>query len=167
MASLVAFINESSPYVRERLLACFEARKLSGWTVVVPQKPSKPIKKGKTRAHQELPVNTNLQWDDYENINWEKVLKGELMCNSYCFRKGLTRKVQLSKFIEQYCSKNPTSLLKQSAPQTWGLQIASNTYEYGDGNTENDEDGEDSDDEYMLDMRIEEALGRGAIVCAG
>jgi hypothetical protein len=30
----------------------------------------------------------DVQWDAYENIDWDRVLKGRLMANFYCFRKG-------------------------------------------------------------------------------
>jgi len=74
-----------------------------------------------------------MQWDTYENIEWERVLKGRLMANFYCLRKGvfaafvmftcslaclttefglgLTRKAQLAYYLHKYCSKRPSSPL--------------------------------------------------------
>lgn len=30
----------------------------------------------------------DLQWEGYENVDWDRVLKGRLMSNFYCLRKG-------------------------------------------------------------------------------
>jgi hypothetical protein len=76
-----------------------------------------------------------VQWDVYENVDWDRVLKGRLMANFYCFRKGacilpyvipaacshsplagLTRKAQLAFYLKKYCSKRPSSPLVLVAP---------------------------------------------------
>eukprot|EP01111_Echinosteliopsis_oligospora_P014310 TRINITY_DN5365_c0_g1_i1.p1 TRINITY_DN5365_c0_g1~~TRINITY_DN5365_c0_g1_i1.p1 ORF type:complete len:440 (+),score=116.27 TRINITY_DN5365_c0_g1_i1:50-1369(+) len=157
----VAYLHETSPYVKDRLVHCFEQRK-GEWDVIVPDVSAPPKKKKtgkKGKPQSTIPKEVCFQWDDYENIDWERVLKGDLFCNSYCFRKGLTRKVQLSKHIEHYNAKHPTSLLRQSSPQTWIIEVPSTTFEYGDGEQhDSEEEGDEGDDDYLIDMNIEEAL---------
>ena len=46
-----------------------------------------------------------IQWDIYENINWEKALAGERMVNGYCNRNGLIRKAHLAAVINKKCRK--------------------------------------------------------------
>ncbi len=59
-----------------------------------------------------------LQWDEYESIDWEAVLRGELMANAYCIRKGLSRKAQLSIYLNKYIKKHADSILKKAVPRT-------------------------------------------------
>jgi tubulin---tyrosine ligase len=59
-----------------------------------------------------------IQIKDFENIDWEPVMKGACGASSYLVRKGLSRKAQLSLQIKRYCSKNPTSVLHKSSPYT-------------------------------------------------
>mmetsp|Transcript_13004 Transcript_13004/g.17125 ORF Transcript_13004/g.17125 Transcript_13004/m.17125 type:complete len:505 (+) Transcript_13004:133-1647(+) len=60
----------------------------------------------------------DLQWSDYECIDWQSVLSGTTRANSYCIRKGLSRKAQFSVYLKRFCAKNPTSILQESTPKT-------------------------------------------------
>lgn len=63
-----------------------------------------------------------LQFGDFENIEWEPVVAGKHIASSYLVRKGLSRKAQLALQIKRYCSKHPTSRLKESCPFTLILE---------------------------------------------
>lgn len=99
------YINEPSTYVHQRLMLAFQKRK--DWRIV------------ESAADEALDV----QWDVYENVDWDRVLKGRLMANFYCFRKGLTRKAQLAFYLKKYCSKRPSSPLVPCVPKTVILDI--------------------------------------------
>ena len=58
-----------------------------------------------------------LQFCDFENIDWEVVLKDHNMASCYLIRKGLSRKAQLSLQMKRYFSKNKSSY-KESFPYT-------------------------------------------------
>ncbi|CAM9664988.1 unnamed protein product, partial [Heterosigma akashiwo] len=60
----------------------------------------------------------DLQWGDYENIDWAPVLAGKGRANSYCIRKGLSRKAQFSVYLRRFCAKNPGSVLHEAVPET-------------------------------------------------
>ena len=56
-----------------------------------------------------------IQFSDFENINWEPVMKGNQRASSYLIRKGLSRKAQLSLQIKKYFSKNSLQKDKYNA----------------------------------------------------
>ncbi|CAN0120548.1 unnamed protein product, partial [Discosporangium mesarthrocarpum] len=49
----------------------------------------------------------DLHWGEYELIDWERVVSGQMRASSFCVRKGLSRKAQLSRYINKYASKRP------------------------------------------------------------
>ncbi|CAM9904241.1 unnamed protein product, partial [Laminaria digitata] len=59
-----------------------------------------------------------LHWGDYEMIDWERVVSGELRASSFCVRKGLSRKAQMSRYCNKYASKRPGTALEASLPRT-------------------------------------------------
>ena len=71
-----------------------------------------------------------LHWGDYEVLDWERVLAGEVRANAYCVRKGLSRKAQLWVYCQKHASKRPQCLLKDHMPQTLVLDL----WEAYDGN---------------------------------
>lgn len=58
------------------------------------------------------------QWDEYENLDWKNILKGKVVANSYCVRKGLSRKAQLSIYLGKYVMKHPDCHLSKALPRT-------------------------------------------------
>lgn len=65
-----------------------------------------------------MPPDCSFQWAEYERIHWTAVLSGKHGASSYCVRKGLSRKAQLARFTRLHICKNPTSILKDTLPQT-------------------------------------------------
>lgn len=61
--------------------------------------------------------NKILQFCDFENIEWEPIMRGEQMASSFLIRKGLSRKAQMSLQLKKYFSKNK-SKYKQAFPYT-------------------------------------------------
>ena len=59
-----------------------------------------------------------LQWDEYENLDWQHILAGKLVANAYCVRKGLSRKAQLSIYLSKYIRKHPACVLRTALPRT-------------------------------------------------
>ncbi|OQR83158.1 hypothetical protein ACHHYP_15023 [Achlya hypogyna] len=64
------------------------------------------------------PRTPHLLWDEYENLDWKNILQGQVVANSYCVRKGLSRKAQLSMFLSKYIRKRPDCLLSKALPTT-------------------------------------------------
>ncbi|ORE06260.1 tubulin-tyrosine ligase [Rhizopus microsporus var. microsporus] len=64
-----------------------------------------------------------LQWLEYELINWDLVAQNKCLVNAYCIRKGFIRKAQLSYNVTKYLSKNPDSILKKAIPETWQFEL--------------------------------------------
>ncbi|CEM16485.1 unnamed protein product [Vitrella brassicaformis CCMP3155] len=62
--------------------------------------------------------DVKLQWAEYELICWERVLKGELVCNAYPLRKNLIRKANLARCLNKYISKTPKSPLARAVPES-------------------------------------------------
>ncbi len=63
--------------------------------------------------------NFTIQIGDFEHLEWEYVLQGEVAASSYLVRKGLSRKAQLSLQIKRYLAKHPCSILKHAVPETY------------------------------------------------
>ena len=66
--------------------------------------------------------STYVQMGDFENIEWEDVMKGCCVASSYLVRKGLSRKAQLAMQIKRYLSKRKESILARAIPFTIILQ---------------------------------------------
>jgi hypothetical protein len=64
-----------------------------------------------------------LQWDEYEKVEWERVMSRRLVSNSYCVRKGLIRKAQLSFNLKKYATKNTKSILTRAIPETHLFEV--------------------------------------------
>lgn len=96
-------VNVKCDYVRHLVLHAFQTH---------------PIGFDISHAIQDPQQNIHLQWDEYENLDWSRVLKGQLIANSYCIRKGLSRKAQLSIYLDKYIRKHPSCSLKGALPET-------------------------------------------------
>jgi hypothetical protein len=72
----------------------------------------------------------DLYWTEYEQIPWETLLTDHstpisqrpVLC-SYCIRKALIRKAQLSWIIQKWCAKYPDSILNTRIPLTRILEV--------------------------------------------
>lgn len=64
-----------------------------------------------------------LQWDEYEKVEWERVMARKLVSNSYCVRKGLIRKAQLSFNLKKWSTKHPSSILARAIPETHLFEV--------------------------------------------
>jgi hypothetical protein len=100
------YINDSSPYVLKKLKATFNQRN-STYQQVTSNEDS----------------NVFIQWDNYDQIDWDRVLSGELISNSYCTRKGLIRKAQFSYYMRKYYVKRDSIILRQAIPDTIILDL--------------------------------------------
>lgn len=75
------------------------------------------------RRSSELIQTTNdkhadILWADYEDLDWDRILEGQVKANSYLVRKGLSRKAQLAYHLHKYLCKRPISCLKKAFPET-------------------------------------------------
>lgn len=65
-------------------------------------------------------ATAHMVWKEYEDINWDLVLQGKIIANSYCIRKGLSRKAQLSIYLGKYILKHQQRcLLAKGLPRTY------------------------------------------------
>ncbi|GMG20724.1 unnamed protein product [Ambrosiozyma monospora] len=62
---------------------------------------------------------------EYEDLDHERLMTdpSHYMANSYIYRKSLIRKNYLSNTIKIYTSKNPTSILCKSFPESYNLEL--------------------------------------------
>ncbi|GME94701.1 unnamed protein product [Ambrosiozyma monospora] len=62
---------------------------------------------------------------EYEDLDHERLMTdpSHYMANSYIYRKSLIRKNYLSNTIRIYTSKNPTSILCKSFPESYNLEL--------------------------------------------
>jgi hypothetical protein len=81
-------LNVQSRFVRHLLESCFKQKKL---------KYKLSTKRDKNCVYQ-------LQFLEYEEIDWDEVLAGENRCraNCYCVRKGLTRKGAWAQVVNKW-----------------------------------------------------------------
>lgn len=71
-----------------------------------------------------LDVEEDVYLGEYERCPWEVVLQGRMRANSYCVRKGLSRKAQLCKYIRKYVTKRKYQCyLAQSFPRSLVLSL--------------------------------------------
>lgn len=64
-----------------------------------------------------------LQWDEFERVEWDRVLRGQFMANSYLVRKGLIRKAQLAFNLRKWAAKHPRSVLQRAVPETHMFEV--------------------------------------------
>lgn len=64
------------------------------------------------------------QYGDYEDLDFDRLMsdRNYLAC-SYVYRKGLIRKHYLANTIAVYVAKNPDSILKIAAPESYNLEV--------------------------------------------
>ncbi|CAH0477797.1 unnamed protein product [Peronospora belbahrii] len=101
---LVARVNVPSEYIAPLVDAAF-ALHPALYTVISNNK----------NDEKKLP---DLIWDEYENLDWKNILAGKVVANSYCVRKGLSRKAQLSIYLSKYILKHPDCRLSKALPYT-------------------------------------------------
>eukprot|EP01084_Bolivina_argentea_P004872 9212_1 len=49
--------------------------------------------------------HADLHWGDFEELAWEQILSGKLRGSAFCVRKGISRKAQLSMYLNKYITK--------------------------------------------------------------
>lgn len=106
MTHRITVIKMQCPYTRSAAIEAFQNSHCDTWRVV-------------TTADQQASV----QWDDYEEIDWRKVLSGDLVASAYCHRKGLIRKAQLCINATRWISKHPDSILSKGLPESYPLEL--------------------------------------------
>ncbi|KAK4703299.1 tubulin---tyrosine ligase, partial [Phenoliferia sp. Uapishka_3] len=99
----------SQSFVLDSLLPAL-AKELPDWRVLT------------TRDAATLEVD--LQWSDYDEVDWDAGLGEGRMVNSYLIRKGLIRKNHLAHTLALYLSKNPTSPLRSATPKTFIFNLS-------------------------------------------
>lgn len=67
-----------------------------------------------------------LQWSGYDSMNHELTHSDhrKVLASSYTIRKALIRKHFLSRCVHSYITKNVQTILKDSIPRTWDLEIS-------------------------------------------
>eukprot|EP00123_Amoebidium_parasiticum_P011175 comp20558_c0_seq1/m.26399 comp20558_c0_seq1/g.26399 ORF comp20558_c0_seq1/g.26399 comp20558_c0_seq1/m.26399 type:complete len:384 (-) comp20558_c0_seq1:454-1605(-) len=65
----------------------------------------------------------DLEWVEYEDIDWDKVLQGKVGASSFCTRKGLIRKAQLAHNLHKYRVKHVGCLVEKHVPETHYLEV--------------------------------------------
>ncbi|KAF8633946.1 hypothetical protein AX15_001129 [Amanita polypyramis BW_CC] len=67
-----------------------------------------------------------LQWSTYDEIDHELIhlCRDRCLSSNYTIRKALIRKHFLSHCIRAYCAKNPPSILVNTCPKTYELEIS-------------------------------------------
>jgi tubulin--tyrosine ligase len=100
-----------SKYVQNLLLILFQSRNLM-YTVTTTRRKRK---KANTNEHFDL------QFCEYEEIDWDTVLSGDIRSRAscYCVRKGLTRKAALAQVCTKWVDKfGKQSILGRFVPET-------------------------------------------------
>lgn len=67
-----------------------------------------------------------IQWSTYDLIDHELTIfeKNSVLSSSYIIRKALIRKHYLSRSIRSYVTKRPASVLHQTFPKTWEIELS-------------------------------------------
>jgi tubulin--tyrosine ligase len=77
--------------------------------------------------NESKPTDYDLYWLEYEYLDFERLLDftntKKILFNSYCIRKGLIRKAQVSFYIRKYLLKNPMSTLRTCVPETYIFEL--------------------------------------------
>lgn len=113
------FVHNDVPYTHEFLSRAMERH--AQRVIVAPDRTSAPL---------------DLQIDEYEEILWDEVLKGRLVANAYCVRKGLIRKANFATAMSRSMGKRPNAVLSKGIPRTlvlntWEAFAPSNTPGFG------------------------------------
>ncbi|KAF0694771.1 Aste57867_14369 [Aphanomyces stellatus] len=95
-------VDATCNYVRPLVLKAFSQRSNVWDVIALPDDNRTP----------------QLLWEEYEDLDWKNILSGQVVANSYCVRKGLSRKAQLAIFLAKYIRKNPGCVLSKALPQT-------------------------------------------------
>ncbi|BGO99256.1 putative tubulin--tyrosine ligase pby1 [Rhodotorula toruloides] len=95
---------ESQRYVVDSLRSAF-AQRLPDWTFISQEDDLDGDK-------------PDLQFCDYDALNFDWTMDERTLLNSYVIRKGLIRKSNLAHTIALYLSKNPDSPLRRATPKT-------------------------------------------------
>ncbi|CAK5202490.1 unnamed protein product [Aphanomyces euteiches] len=101
-ATFLVQVDSLCDYVRPLVLKAFSQRS-DRWDVM---------------TLDDDPRTPHLLWSEYEDLDWKNILRGQVVANSYCVRKGLSRKAQLSIFLSKYIRKHPSCVLSKALPQT-------------------------------------------------
>ncbi|KAK9896264.1 tubulin-tyrosine ligase [Cystobasidium minutum MCA 4210] len=75
-----------------------------------------------TSRHSEILYD--LQYADYDAIDWDAAENAKTLVNSYMLRKALIRKNYLATAVAHRLAKHPDSILKQGIPKTYAFEIA-------------------------------------------
>jgi len=111
----VALLRIDDPYVQQALQEAF-ARYASHWNVIVRGDND-------TDNNADL-TGVDLQWDEYERIDWDRVDARKMVANWYTERKGMIRKAQLTYNINRLTSKRGSdSTLAKHYPQTFFFEL--------------------------------------------
>ena len=72
----------------------------------------------------DLPDTADLQWADYEQLDFQGPLDdpSRWIC-AYCIRKALIRKHFLVNTVQEYLAKNPASILASAVPKSWIIEV--------------------------------------------
>ena len=67
-----------------------------------------------------------LQWSTYDSMDHERTHsdRRKVLASSYTIRKALIRKHFLSRCVHSYTTKHNQTILKNSIPRTWDLEIS-------------------------------------------
>ncbi|BGP44731.1 putative tubulin--tyrosine ligase pby1 [Rhodotorula kratochvilovae] len=95
---------DSQAYVVASVRTAF-ARQLADWQILA--------------APAEDGTRPDLQWSDYDELDWDTAMDDATLLNSFAIRKALIRKSNLAHTVALFLSKNPDSPLRQAAPQTF------------------------------------------------
>eukprot|EP00127_Corallochytrium_limacisporum_P002229 Clim_evm17s109 gene=Clim_evmTU17s109 len=122
-----AVINEPSAYLRNRIQVCIERRPHfvdTEYSDGGGHKLTEADLQGNDEDAVCVPEDVKLQWEFREDrIDFERVFKGDLACNSYHTRRGLCRKANLAHFISKRLMKRPSALIKDSWLKTVIIDI--------------------------------------------
>ncbi|GAA5859631.1 hypothetical protein JCM1840_006381 [Sporobolomyces johnsonii] len=97
---------KSQRYVVNSIRTAF-AKQLPDWQLLTDRSQLDP-------AHK-----PDLQWSDYDELDWDWAMDDSRQLNSYAIRKALIRKSNLAHTIALFLSKNPSSPLRRAAPKTF------------------------------------------------
>ncbi|GAA5841998.1 hypothetical protein JCM3766R1_005718 [Sporobolomyces carnicolor] len=95
----------SQSYVVETLRTAF-SQQPEPWNFYTDRNDLKPDEK------------PDVQWSDYDELDWDWAMDDARLLNSFAIRKALIRKSNLSHTIALYLSKHPASPLRRAAPKT-------------------------------------------------
>jgi tubulin---tyrosine ligase len=121
IAKRQVLIHMDDPYVSQLLVAAFEARSQQ-WTVLSIQHDD-DNKDTENSSSTRCIAKSDLQWDEYERIDWDRVDARKAVANWYTERKGLIRKAHLTYNIQRYTSKRSSALLAKHYPQTFFFEL--------------------------------------------